>query len=160
MNPPDARIRDFGSLNGTWVNGKKIGAREQGEPPEEGQKRQYQEVALKDGDEIQVGQTTLKVRVQVAEKEREPLLCRRCRKDVRAEVGAGRVGEYLCAECRKSIEQDPVAQIVDLLEKAGGTRRAAVRSRSADTRSRGNSARVVSARCTWLRRSRPASWLP
>ncbi len=120
MNPPDARIRDLGSMNGTWVNGKKIGAREQGETPEEGLKRQYQEIALKDGDEIQVGQTTLKVRVKVAEKERAPLLCRRCRKDVRAEVGAGRVGEYLCAECRKSIEHDPVAQIVDLLEKAGG----------------------------------------
>jgi hypothetical protein len=27
VNPPDARIRDFGSLNGTYVNEKKIGSR-------------------------------------------------------------------------------------------------------------------------------------
>ena len=40
-NPPDACIRDFGSLNGTWVNGKKIGARQKGETPEQGQKRKY-----------------------------------------------------------------------------------------------------------------------
>ena len=25
INPPDIRIRDFGSLNGTFINGKKIG---------------------------------------------------------------------------------------------------------------------------------------
>ena len=30
VNPPDARIKDFGSLNGTHVNGKKIGSREKG----------------------------------------------------------------------------------------------------------------------------------
>ena len=34
-NPPGARIRDFGSLNGMWVNGKKIGNREKGETPVE-----------------------------------------------------------------------------------------------------------------------------
>jgi pSer/pThr/pTyr-binding forkhead associated (FHA) protein len=44
--PLDARIRDIGSLNGTWVNGKKIGAREQGETPEAGQKRQYHATIL------------------------------------------------------------------------------------------------------------------
>lgn len=33
VNPPDACIRDFGSLNGTYVNGKKIGSREKGETP-------------------------------------------------------------------------------------------------------------------------------
>ena len=36
INPPDARIRDFGSRNGTYVNGKKIGQREEHQTPEEG----------------------------------------------------------------------------------------------------------------------------
>src|SRR5437870_4337936 len=27
INPPDIRVRDFGSLNGTYVNGEKIGQR-------------------------------------------------------------------------------------------------------------------------------------
>src|SRR5512137_3025952 len=75
VNPPDACIRDFGSLNGTWVNGKKIGAREKGESPEEGQKRHYQEVDIKDSDEIEVGQTKLKIQVEIDKKARGPLLC-------------------------------------------------------------------------------------
>ena len=33
INPPDARIRDFGSLNGTFVNGKKIGQRNANQTP-------------------------------------------------------------------------------------------------------------------------------
>ena len=39
VNPPDARVRDFGSLNGTYVNEKKIGSREKGETPEQDKKR-------------------------------------------------------------------------------------------------------------------------
>ena len=30
INPPDIRIRDFGSLNGTFINGMLIGQRENG----------------------------------------------------------------------------------------------------------------------------------
>ncbi len=119
VNPPDARIKDFGSLNGTWVNGKKIGSREQGETPEQGQRHQYQEVDLKDGDEIKVGQIVLAVKVEKAARVPGPVLCRRCGKDVRAEVGAGRVGDYICAECLKSIENDPVAQLVKMMAEEG-----------------------------------------
>lgn len=118
-NPPDACIRDFGSLNGTWVNGAKIGSREKGETPEQGQKRKYPDVDLKDGDEITAGQTLLKIKVSVDPKARGPILCQRCGKDVRQEIGAGRIGDYICAECRKSIENDPVAQLVNMLREEG-----------------------------------------
>jgi hypothetical protein len=47
VNPPDARIRDFGSLNGTYVNDTKIGSRERGETPEQGQKRKCPEGTLR-----------------------------------------------------------------------------------------------------------------
>ena len=63
-NPPQACLRDLGSLNGTWVNGTKCGAREKGETPEQGAKRRYPEVVLKDGDRIKVGQTELEVSVE------------------------------------------------------------------------------------------------
>ncbi|MFZ3374269.1 MAG: FHA domain-containing serine/threonine-protein kinase [Chthoniobacterales bacterium] len=63
-NPPQACLRDLGSLNGTWVNGKKFGSREKGETPEQGAKRRYPEVALKDGDRIQVGRTELQVSIK------------------------------------------------------------------------------------------------
>ncbi|MGO4423600.1 FHA domain-containing protein, partial [Streptomyces sp. MCAF7] len=35
INPPDVRVRDLGSINGTYVNGDKIGQRDEGRPPHE-----------------------------------------------------------------------------------------------------------------------------
>ena len=35
IHPPHAQVRDLGSLNGTWVNGRKIGQRPPNEPSEE-----------------------------------------------------------------------------------------------------------------------------
>ena len=51
INPPDIRIRDFGSLNGTYVNGKKIGQRGQDQTPEEAAQIAFPEYDLKAGDE-------------------------------------------------------------------------------------------------------------
>lgn len=34
INPPDIRVRDLGSLNGTFVNGKRIGQRKVGQTVE------------------------------------------------------------------------------------------------------------------------------
>src|SRR5262245_26040540 len=33
IEPPAVRVRDLGSLNGTFVNGRRIGGREKGTPP-------------------------------------------------------------------------------------------------------------------------------
>jgi pSer/pThr/pTyr-binding forkhead associated (FHA) protein len=43
INPPDIRIRDFGSKNGTFVNGKKIGQREAHHTPEYAAQIQFPE---------------------------------------------------------------------------------------------------------------------
>ena len=119
VNPPDARIRDFGSLNGTHVNEKKIGSREKGETPEQGQKRKYPEVDLKDGDVIKVGQTVLSVKIE-AEKATGPVSCARCGKDVAEEMGGRKQGAYICLACRQSIEVDPAQILMDMLAKAEG----------------------------------------
>lgn len=65
VNPPDARIRDLGSLNGTYVNGIKCGSREEGETPEEAAQRTYPEVALNDGDRIKVGDTEMLLKLHI-----------------------------------------------------------------------------------------------
>ncbi|MFP4122553.1 protein kinase domain-containing protein [Coleofasciculus sp.] len=64
INPPDIRIRDFGSLHGTYVNGKIIGKRHRHQTPTEGARIQFPEYDLKDGDEIKLRNTILRVKIE------------------------------------------------------------------------------------------------
>jgi len=64
INPPDIRIRDFGSRNGTKVNGKCIGRRKSHQTPSEGAKLNFAEYDLQDGDVIELGKTKFKVNVE------------------------------------------------------------------------------------------------
>lgn len=67
INPPDIRIRDFGSRNGTNVNGKCIGRRENHQNPSQGAKLNLSEYDLRDGDLIQLGETTtFRVNIETA----------------------------------------------------------------------------------------------
>jgi serine/threonine protein kinase len=63
VNPPEARLRDLGSLNGTHVNGVRHGGRRAGESPEEAAARGGALVDLRHGDEIRVGATVIRVEV-------------------------------------------------------------------------------------------------
>lgn len=99
VNPPDARIRDLGSRNGTYVNGAKQGGRAANETPEEGARRRHAEIDLKQGDVVRVGATVFVVRVEV------PAVCFDCgapipevSKDECVWVG----GTYLCPSCREA----------------------------------------------------------
>lgn len=99
-NPPDARIRDLGSLNGTYVNNFKYGSRETGETPEEGSQRKYPEVDLKNGDRISVGKTIFKVHIEV------PAVCYECDTPISKEdqdrcawIG----GTFICAVCKSKL---------------------------------------------------------
>ncbi|MGD1716101.1 protein kinase domain-containing protein [Dapis sp. BLCC M172] len=64
INPPDARVRDFGSRNGTYVNGQKIGQRQPHHTPEAGAKIQFPEYDLKSGDKIKLSQTIFQVSIE------------------------------------------------------------------------------------------------
>ena len=70
--PPQACVRDLGSRNGTYINGRKVGGRKEGESPEVGARRAYPEVTLKHGDRVQVGDTALEVHVTQAVKQAGP----------------------------------------------------------------------------------------
>lgn len=67
INPPAVRIRDFGSLNGTFINGQKIGQRQKNQRVEEALKTQFPEYDLQDGDQIKIGKTLFLVEVSAAE---------------------------------------------------------------------------------------------
>ncbi|MEM7725664.1 MAG: protein kinase [Cyanobacteria bacterium P01_A01_bin.45] len=61
INPPDIRIRDFGSKNGTYVNGEKIGQRQANQTLEAAAKEIFPEFDLQNGDEIKLGNTVFAV---------------------------------------------------------------------------------------------------
>lgn len=67
INPPAIRIRDFGSLNGTFVNGEKIGQRGRGQTPEQGAALAQQEYDLNQDDEIRMGNTVIRVEIEQPE---------------------------------------------------------------------------------------------
>lgn len=71
-NPPDACVRDLGSLNGTYLNGVKHGGRAEQETPEDAAGRHFPEVDVKNGDQIRVGETVFSVKVDL------PAFCGRC----------------------------------------------------------------------------------
>ncbi|NGN62667.1 protein kinase [Streptomyces sp. A7024] len=116
INPPDIRIRDFGSLNGTYVNGEKIGQRRKGLTPEQAAAESYPEHDLADGDEIRLGETVL--RIGIARQATLVLAqCAKCGREVGEEAG-GRAGEILCAAC----QAEPAAVLNLLLDLAQGGR--------------------------------------
>jgi pSer/pThr/pTyr-binding forkhead associated (FHA) protein len=63
INPPTVMIRDLGSRNGTFINGKKIGQRGPGLDPEQANASDLPECPVHPGDTIQLGETFLEVSV-------------------------------------------------------------------------------------------------
>jgi pSer/pThr/pTyr-binding forkhead associated (FHA) protein len=70
--PPEACIRDLGSLNGTYVNGRKIGQRSGRQASAEPGGAGLPAVPVTEGDEIQLGEhTAFRVCVSVPETDEE-----------------------------------------------------------------------------------------
>lgn len=114
ISPPAARIRDFGSLNGTYVNETRIGRREPGQTPAEASASMFPEHDLADGDEIRLGDTVFRVGIATG-----TLVLAHCAKCGRELGDAAEVDEYVCASC----QAEPAAVLRLLLELARGGRR-------------------------------------
>ena len=102
VSPPHARLRDLGSLNGTFVNGKKYGGRSVNETPDQAAARRLPEVDLSNGDTITVGDHVFVVRVEapIAPTVIAPH-CAECGKEVTAEIGTATPSPgYVCKACR------------------------------------------------------------
>ncbi len=117
ISPPDIRIRDLGSRNGTFVNGTLIGIRSRSQSRQEAAQVQGAEVDLQDGDEIQLGgQATARLRVAVS----VLATCASCDAEIPDEhktssCGAG--GQYQCLACRSGTRswQHPGSQAEESL---------------------------------------------
>ena len=97
INPPDIRVRDFGSRNGTHVNGTNIGQRPEGTTAKEGAKIKYTDHDLAHGDRIELGSTAFQVEVIV------PLVCTDCSAEISEELRPQlelSPGIALCETCR------------------------------------------------------------
>jgi hypothetical protein len=115
VNPPNIRIRDLGSLHGTYINGQKYGGRGKHETPEEGAGRRFVQVDLRNGDEVKAGQTTFKVRLEAASslKSSRCLLC-----DDWIEAGESRQDDNICASCQMQAQDDPGTLLFSLCEQS------------------------------------------
>ncbi|MCI0417349.1 serine/threonine-protein kinase [bacterium] len=99
-NPPEARLRDLGSLNGTYVNGIKYGGRGKNDTPHQGGMRRFPEVDLKDADQIRVGDTVMRISVEFA------LCCCECGKEI-SEADQAQCewvgGTHICPACKQKL---------------------------------------------------------
>ena len=67
IDPPEIRVRDSGSTNGTFVNGMQIGRPATWHLPPETLSKPCFDYELSDGDELTVGGTVFEVHVAVSE---------------------------------------------------------------------------------------------
>ncbi|MBF0344985.1 MAG: protein kinase [Nitrospirae bacterium] len=99
INPPGIRVRDFGSLNGTYVNGTKIGQRDKGKVIlDKSDQYNFPEYDLKDGDDIRLGSTVFKIVIQKFE------ICSVCSKEIPEDkVARNRLDStaYVCDDCKR-----------------------------------------------------------
>ncbi|WP_255951487.1 protein kinase domain-containing protein [Streptomyces odontomachi] len=109
INPPDLRIRDFGSRNGTFVNGAKIGQRAPHQTPEEAASQAWPEHDLADGDEFRIGSTVFRVEVLRPTLRAEPARCAACGREGPGDTRDAD-GAYVCAVCR-----DEPSEVLKLL---------------------------------------------
>lgn len=121
ISPPACKLRDLNSKNGVIVNGVRYGGKTP--LPKEFKQAPINETLLRDGDEISVGDTRIKVSIafdadDYRSAQQTPTIarCARCGKDVTAEVRSlpqPPQGGYICMICRKALAASkPASQII------------------------------------------------
>ncbi len=93
--PPTVMVRDFGSKNGTWLNGRVIGQRPADMSPEEAQKSRFNEHEIHDGDTLQLGpDCELAFQIEI------PIVCETCGAELKqGENELTADGKRICASC-------------------------------------------------------------
>jgi serine/threonine-protein kinase len=96
--PPSVVIRDFGSLNGTFLNGEKIGQREAGTSVEEARQSRGEEFPMAANDRLGVGpDCELELDVSL------PLLCADCGAETESQTYLNDGGLPICGACHEKL---------------------------------------------------------
>lgn len=119
VTPPDVTVRDFGSLNGTYLNGKMIGQRERSVSVEDAQKEYHEEFELHDGDLLGLGKHC-EIRLRAVAVRR----CANCGEELQDDDASmigrtvdddalpcyvNRQGEAICEACNLLLEAEAMA---------------------------------------------------
>lgn len=97
--PPKVMVRDFGSKNGTWLNGVVIGQRPADMNPEEAQNSRFNEFELQNGDTLQLGpDCELAFQIEI------PPVCETCGAELKAEEQKlSPDGKKICTGCLQAL---------------------------------------------------------
>lgn len=127
--PPDVKLQDFGSLNGTFLNEEKIGQRERTQTWEEGRALRHDEYTIKDGDVLRLGkQCELLCRIEA------PELCAVCGavlpENAASPISSGTLpdgdaglyysstGERICENCYLEAEKQRLMELLEAQKQA------------------------------------------
>lgn len=140
ITPPQVKLQDFGSLNGTFLNGEKIGQRERSRSWEEARDDDHETFFLSDGDVLGLGsKCELRLAIEAAE------ACASCgaalppayRGDETLPEGAEPVyhdaeAGRICADCHRKLEQERAnARLAERLAREEAERKKAEEARLA-----------------------------
>ena len=127
--PPDVKLQDFGSLNGTFLNEEKIGQRERTQTWEEGRALRHDEYTIKNGDVLRLGkQCELLCRIEA------PELCAVCGvvlpENAASPISSGTLpdgdaglyysptGERICENCYLEAEKQRLMELLEAQKQA------------------------------------------
>lgn len=100
ITPPSVIVRDFGSLNGTYLNGEKIGQRDTSLSVEEARKQQYNEFPMKSGDRLGLG-CDCEIELDIA----IPQYCADCFCEIDQQGFTNAEHQPICANCHAKAEE-------------------------------------------------------
>ncbi|MDR1602537.1 MAG: protein kinase [Tannerella sp.] len=112
INPPMVLVRDFGSLNGTFLNGEKIGQRDPSLSPEEAQQLECTEFQMKSGDSLCLG-TSCEIILNIA----KAVVCTECQCEIEEVKFKNDANQPLCEKCYKEQEKKKRKQQIEALRR-------------------------------------------
>jgi hypothetical protein len=115
INPPKVGIRDLGSLNGTYVNGRKLAGKQPNDMHRQEDRQGFNVISLDDGDTVKTGDTAFAVGLEL------PVPCSSCGCSLdlycRASKSLLRNCAVFCERCRQNLRMESEGQVTRIAVK-------------------------------------------